>query len=378
MARSSFDRYAYKEAMLPETTDTTELLRAPERRRRLVALCGAISGDRGVAEDLAQETLLEAWRNSRKVHDPSGLDRWLAAIARNVCRRWARGRVRDAAGLALAEHDHCGHDALAELERAELVELLDRALAELPGETRDVLVQRYVQDAPRTEIASRLGVSVDAVSMRLTRGKALLRRLLAAELSEAPHGWSETRAWCVDCGRRTLLMRREATLALRCPSCQPGEDDRSVDLSLENPVYARLVGELVQPAAIIRRIGEWSAGYFQPGSGHVSCTRCGGRSRLRVHRRGDVRSGDAHALGLVAACPACGEQAWSSAAAVALAQPEVHAFRRTHRRLRALPARRVDAGVPALVIGYEDVLGSATAEVVLARDTLRVLSVHAA
>jgi DNA-directed RNA polymerase specialized sigma24 family protein len=58
--------------MLPNATTTAELLRDPERRHRLVGLCGAISGDRGAAEDLAQETLLEAWRNASKVHDPAG------------------------------------------------------------------------------------------------------------------------------------------------------------------------------------------------------------------------------------------------------------------------------------------------------------------
>src|SRR5262245_40122961 len=57
-------------------------------RRRLVGLCAAVSGDREAAEDLAQETLLEAWRNAHKLRDPEGVDRWLAAIARNVCRRW--------------------------------------------------------------------------------------------------------------------------------------------------------------------------------------------------------------------------------------------------------------------------------------------------
>ena len=34
-------------------------------RRRLVRLCATISGDRDAAEDLAQETLLEAWRKQR-------------------------------------------------------------------------------------------------------------------------------------------------------------------------------------------------------------------------------------------------------------------------------------------------------------------------
>ena len=349
--------------MLP---DTDELLRQPERRRRLVALCATISGDRGAAEDLAQETLLEAWRNAHKVHDPEGIDRWLAAIARNVCRRWARRRVREP--LALPD-GRGGPDPLAELQRAELVELLDRALAELPAETRDVLVQRYVHDAPHAEIAARLGVSTDAISMRLTRGKAALRRLVAAE----PDGWRETSVWCVDCGRAKLLLRRAETLAVRCPSCQPGENDRSVDLKLDNPSFARLVGDLVRPAAILRRIGQWSARYFADRDG-IECTRCAAPAQLRVYRRDDMGDG-AQALGLVADCSRCDEQAWSSAAALALARPEVQAFRREHPRIRLAPTRNVDG---ALVVRYEDLLGTAGVDVLLAPNTLRVLSAHAA
>jgi DNA-directed RNA polymerase specialized sigma24 family protein len=91
--------------MLIETYDTkaAELWQEPERRRRLVRLCATISGDAQAAEDLAQETLLEAWRNAHKLHDPSGADRWVAAIARNVCLRWARRRGRDVPVSALDE-----------------------------------------------------------------------------------------------------------------------------------------------------------------------------------------------------------------------------------------------------------------------------------
>ena len=156
-------------------------------RRKLVRLCATVSRDREAAEDLAQETLLEAWRNLHKLHDPTGADQWLAAIARNVCRRWTRRRGRDLALLRPAEEADSRREELdveLALERGELGELLDRALALLPPETRDVLVRRYVHDSSHAEIGARLGISDDAVSMRLARGKAVLRRLLASELAE--------------------------------------------------------------------------------------------------------------------------------------------------------------------------------------------------
>jgi RNA polymerase sigma factor (sigma-70 family) len=139
-------------------------------RRRLVGLCAAISGDRQAAEDLAQETLLEAWRNAHKLEDPTGADRWLAAIARNVCLRWARRAGRT---VTLEE------DAVTvELEHDELADLLDRALAELPPGTRAVLVQRYVHDLPHAEIAAALGCSPEAARRSLHEGIKRLREEL--------------------------------------------------------------------------------------------------------------------------------------------------------------------------------------------------------
>src|SRR5437870_3335209 len=72
----------------------------PDDRARLVRLCARLTGDLDAAEDLAQETLYEAWRNAHKLHDLTGRTQWLAAIARNVCLRWTRARGRDLARLA--------------------------------------------------------------------------------------------------------------------------------------------------------------------------------------------------------------------------------------------------------------------------------------
>ena len=64
----------------------------PGEHRRLVRLCARLTGDVEAAEDLAQETLLEAWRQAHKLYDPGGYAPWLSAIARNVCLRWAQRR----------------------------------------------------------------------------------------------------------------------------------------------------------------------------------------------------------------------------------------------------------------------------------------------
>ena len=152
-----------------------QVIWSPAQRARLVRLCAALVGDAAAAEDLAQETLLEAWRLQDRLTDPSGVDAWLNAIARNLSRRWLRTRGRSAVPTSdEATLDGAGQAADLDdvLEREEIVELLDRALALLPAATREALVGHYVEERSHAEIAERLGSSVDAVSMRVSRGRA--------------------------------------------------------------------------------------------------------------------------------------------------------------------------------------------------------------
>ncbi len=131
-------------------------------RRRLVGLCTTITGDPDAAEDLAQETLFEAWRNAHKLDDLSGAERWVNAIARNVCRRWARRQGVQRSHLSvLTQPDEIADDLDLgrDLERGELVDLLDRALALVPEPTRSILVARYLEETSHAEIAERLGLS---------------------------------------------------------------------------------------------------------------------------------------------------------------------------------------------------------------------------
>jgi DNA-directed RNA polymerase subunit RPC12/RpoP len=264
-------------------------------------------------------------------------------------------------------------DAADELEvdvgRGELEEVLDRALALLPPATRDVLVRHYVDASPHAEIATRQGISEDAVSMRISRGRVTLRHLLAEELGEEPgDGWRDTRVWCSNCGARRLQMLRDATaVAFSRLGCSTGP---GAVYDLGNPSFARLVGELVRPAAILNRAAAWSSDYFGRGAVDADCTRCGRPARVRHHRGAKRR-------GLHAECRACGEAVWSSVRGLAQSRPEARAFRAEHARVRTLPERDLDyGGAEATLVRIEAARGRAALDVVFTRDTLRVLAAH--
>lgn len=302
-------------------------------RARLVGVCAALSGDRDAAEDLAQETLLEAWRHRHKLADPRGADRWLTAIARNVCLRWGRTR----AVLPIPTDEVPDAPAAHEDGIAELIDLL-------PPGSRQVIVQRFVHERTHEEIAATLGISSDAVAMRLARGKQVLRRILAE--SE----WRTSGVYCPQCGTRRLLLRQTAgEIEFACRACAVG--DVLVRYPLDNPQFAKLVGGLERPTAMLRRVGDWVVQYFAGGAaGSALCTRCAQRVVVRTH----VRAG--RIPGLYVRCDACGEEVWSALAGLANALPAVRDLRR-----RRLVGIREERGVLAVV--HSSVDGSKRVEV---------------
>ena len=384
-----------REAFKPsETGNVFEATLAAERPR-LVALCASMTGDRRIAEDLAQETLIEAWRHWHDIRDGARRDAWLAGIARNVCRRWARSRSRIAARQMEPVPDSAqpgdeddvlrdDFDLEIELERRELVELLDRALALLPTETRVALVARFVHDLPVNEIAARLGVNPAAAAMRLQRGKLALRQTLTTTmrqditpylLSEATGIWQETRIWCFVCGRRRLHGRiaEGATLILTCPDCASDPD---------HPLFStcpEIWGEVKGYGRALTRTLDWIARYYQPAleSRTFTCFICG--AALPFDPPVPLREssvGRRQMLGYHHRCPSCKAETLQPLAGLLLALPAGSRFRREHPRMRILPEQEVETdGRTCLVTRFVSADNAASLEFIVARDSGQVMRI---
>lgn len=369
--------------LTPEGADVEQPWSAQERRR-VSRLCVALTGDPAVAEDLAQETLLQAWRIRDRLVDPTGQGPWLDAIARHVCRRWRVRQARLAGQEVVSDRipdltgaSHPARDDLADvLEQEELAELLERALSLLPTETRHALVARHVDELGPAEIGARLGLSPEAVSMRLTRGRARMRHLLETELSDEPlaqvwvgrHGasWRVTRMACTRCGRPTTSMRRDhlaGEVQLRCDACRPG--GLASSWRLDNPTLAPHLEAVRRPTAVVARMSAWAHGWWLPAieSGQARCTRCASAGVVRPYQR--PGADDPHVgRGWRASCEDCGEELTISLLGLALAQPETRALCRRRPRAHALPTRHVDLdGRRALLVAVRDDVSADQVEV---------------
>lgn len=398
--------------MEQHTIEETSCFVSPEERAHLVRLCAAITGDRAVAEDLAQETLLEAWRHKHALRDQAQRAPWLSAIARNVCLRWRRKRGRDAAHLVqpylsrdvedaqLADLEDVLAEDLdleVELERKELVELLDRALALLSSETRAILIQCYVEESPLAEVAARLGSNAHAVSMRLQRGKLALRRVLTTTMRHeiAPYHlpiptdvWEETPLWCSYCGQQRLLGKRtlaEGELLLKCPACSPGADEA---LSVNRIPW---IQDIKGYKPLLSRLRAWCDHYYRTGlhNGFVACETCGHTLPVSISLFEDLpgwarkekdspRCAWRNTDRLVSIlCTSCHTSSMISLAGLVLSLPESKSFLQTSPRIRSLPTQQVEVdGRPALVTRFESVSDNTTLTVVSSYDTYEVLRIY--
>jgi RNA polymerase sigma-70 factor, ECF subfamily len=165
--RLAFDRearrQAFETAALPYLGDlfrtTTRLLR-----------------NRSEAEDMVQETYLQAWRSFHRFEAATDCRAWLFAVMFNVIghqrRRWAR--FREETNKGLEQTLRYTPPIPEELQDEDILTALDA----IPSGFRAVVLLADVQEFSYREIAGILSVPIGTVMSRLSRGRELLRTAL--------------------------------------------------------------------------------------------------------------------------------------------------------------------------------------------------------
>ena len=143
------------------------------------------TGDRALSEDVAQETFVAAWRKLDRVR-AGKLRPWLCAIARNLGRK-ARRRTRHEQSIEDAQIAD-GTNPFDDLVRADSERIVRDALARVPEKYREVLVLYYRDNQSIRDVAETIGISEDAVTQRLSRGRRYLADGLSAIVESSLRG----------------------------------------------------------------------------------------------------------------------------------------------------------------------------------------------
>ena len=160
-----------------------ELIR--QRLDRLFRTACGVLGDPAEAEDATQDASITAWQKLPTLRDPDRLDAWLGRILLNTCRMRLRDRrrVREITLDDERSSSPAGDipDPSRMADRAEDVDLVNRALDHLSAEDRALLVLHHVHHEHVEAIAATLGIPTGTVKWRLSRARQAVQRALENE-----------------------------------------------------------------------------------------------------------------------------------------------------------------------------------------------------
>lgn len=152
----------------------------------LVATTTALLRDRGPAEEVVQDVMLELWRRREGITFETSLRAYLFQATRNRALNYlrrqrveARGEATIAAGMPTPE------PADSEAREGELNVAIQEAIAGLPDRCREVFELSRIRGLKYAEIATELGISIKTVEAQMGKALRVMREKLAPWLPEA-------------------------------------------------------------------------------------------------------------------------------------------------------------------------------------------------
>ena len=147
---------------------------------RVFAYGFRLLGDRTEAEDVAQEAMLRLWKTAPDWRPGEAkITTWLFRVVSNLCIDRKRRYRNRPVWLEVGADPPDGADSVDEtLQQKARSEALQAALLDLPDRQRQAVILRNIEDLANPEIASIMGISVEAVESLTARGKRALSKIL--------------------------------------------------------------------------------------------------------------------------------------------------------------------------------------------------------
>jgi RNA polymerase sigma-70 factor (ECF subfamily) len=154
---------------------------------QIAAMANRLLGWPGDVDDITQDVFVSAYIGLRKFRGDCSLRSWLFVITINKCRSHRYKtilRLKRFSRPPEAEREIPGRAVDSDLTDAETFERVRRAVRILPPKCREVVVLRYLQELPTDEICRILGISTNALQVRLNRARERLRQQLGELIEE--------------------------------------------------------------------------------------------------------------------------------------------------------------------------------------------------
>lgn len=136
-----------------------------------------LTGDYGMAEDLAQDTFVQAYKNIlRTAYEILSVRAWLYRIATNNALQYQR-RKRLLAFIPFVRAGNTDLPVADPVDRADEKMAIEKAMHKVPEEQRVCMVLHFVEGFRYREIAETLGISEEAVRKRVARGSQKFRKV---------------------------------------------------------------------------------------------------------------------------------------------------------------------------------------------------------
>ena len=135
-------------------------------------------GSRADAQDVTQDTFVRAWRSLGKFRSDSAVNTWLYRIVTRRCLDVVA--TRRPTEYLDEELQTSGGDPSASAEQREQLQVVTRAIANLPAEQRAALVLREFEALSYQEVADVLGTTVPAIKGRIHRARIAVLEQTAA------------------------------------------------------------------------------------------------------------------------------------------------------------------------------------------------------
>ena len=155
-----------------------------KHQKRVHALAWRKVGDFQFAEEITQDVFLRAYKYLSTLKDPSQFSGWLYVITDRLCNNWLqkkKSEIKSLEDVPVIEMQRTSYERYMSEQNekeahAHRQELVRNLLAKLPESERTVMTLYYLGEMTAKEIGNFLGVSVNTITSRLSRGRERLRQ----------------------------------------------------------------------------------------------------------------------------------------------------------------------------------------------------------